>query len=144
MLVFDKVNMNCLYLKIGIILSFTLAVIAVVIRSIWQIVVIPTSGTVIIFIPLIFTLLGANALVVYLTIKPSRQKLEHLWVVIGITVVVTAGLVAGVSHFAHFIFSPQADPPLSKVIGFFVLSSSLTAYLLFIWFIWSFRRNRES
>jgi len=144
MLVFDKVNMNCLYLKIGIILSFTLAVIAVVIRSIWQIVVIPTSGTVIIFIPLIFTLLGANALVVYLTIKPSRRKLEHLWVVIGITVVVTAGLVAGVSHFAHFIFSSEADPLLSKVIGFFVLSSSLTAYLLFIWFIWSFRRNRES
>ena len=136
--------MNYLYLKIGIILSFTLAVIAVVIRSIWQIVVIPTSGTVIIFIPLIFTLLGANALCAYLTIRPSRQKLEHLWVVIGITVVVTAGLVAGVSHFVHFIFSPEADPPLSKVIGAFVLLSSLTAYLLFIWFIWSFRRNRES
>lgn len=144
MLVFDKVNMNYLYLKIGIILSFTFAVIAVVIRSIWQIVVFPTSGTVIIFIPLIFTLLGANALVAYLTIKPGRQKLKHLSVVIGITVVVTAGLVAGVSHFAHFIFSPEADPPLSKIIGAFVLLSSLTAYLLFIWFIWSFRRNRES
>jgi hypothetical protein len=144
MLVFDRVIMNYLYLKIGIILSFTLAVIAVVIRSIWQIVAIPTSGTVIIFIPLIFTLLGADALVAYLTIKPGRQKLEHLWVVIGLTVVFTAGLVAGVSHFVHFIFSSQADPPLSKVIGFFVLSSSLTAYLLFIWFIWSFRRNRES
>ena len=136
--------MNYSYLKVGIVLSFTLAVIAVVIRSIWQIVAIPTSGTVIIFIPLIFTLLGANGLVAYLTIKPSRRKLEHLWVVIGITLVFTAGLVAGVSHFVHFIFSSQADPPLSKVIGFFVLSSSLTAYLIFIWFIWSFRRNRES
>jgi hypothetical protein len=136
--------MNYSYLKVGIILSFTLAVIAVVIRSIWQIVVIPTSGTVIIFIPLIFTLLGANALVTYLTIRPSRQKLEHLWVVIGLTAVFTAGVVAGVSHFVHFIFSPEADPLLSKIIGFFVLSSSLTAYLLFIWFIWSFRRNRES
>ena len=144
MLVFGKVNMNYLYLKIGIILSFTLAVIAVVIRAVWQIVVIPTSGTVIIFIPLIFALLGANALVAYLTIKPGRQKLKHLPVVIGITVVVTAGLFAGVSYFAHFIFSPEADPPLSKIIGAFVLLSSLTAYLLFIWFIWSFRRNRDS
>ena len=144
MLVFDRIIMNYLYLKIGIILSFALAVVAVVIRSIWQIVVFPTSGTVIIFVPLIFTLLGANALVAYLTIKSGRQKLKHLWVVIGLTVVFTAGLVAGVSHFTHFIFSTEADPPLSKVISAFVLSSSLTAYLLFIWFIWSFRRNRES
>lgn len=136
--------MNCSYLKIGIIASFTLAVIAVVIRAVWQIVAIPTPGTMVIFIPLIFTLLGANALVAYLTIKPGLQKLKQLPVVIGITAVVTAGLVAGVSHFAHFIPSPEAVLPLSKIIGILVVLSSLIAYLLFLWFIWSFRKNRES
>jgi len=136
--------MNCSYLKIGIIASFTLAVIAVVTRAVWQIVVIPTPGTMAIFIPLIFTLLGANALVAYLTIKPGLQKLKQLPVVIGITAVVTAGLVAGVSHFAHFIPSPEAALPLSKIIGILVVLSSLIAYLLLLWFIWSFWKNRES
>lgn len=136
--------MNYSYLKIGIIASFTLAVIAVVIRAVWQIVVIPTPGTMVIFIPLIFTLLGANALVAYLTIKPGLQKLKQLPVVIGITAVATAGFVAGVSHFAHFIPSPEAAPPLSKIIGILVVLSSLIAYLLLLWFIWSFWKNRES
>ena len=49
--------MKTSYLKIWIILSVILAVTAVIIRSIWQIVVIPTSGTMLIFIPLILALL---------------------------------------------------------------------------------------
>lgn len=134
--------MNYLYLKTGIIVSFTLAVIAIIIRSIWQIVVIPTSGTMVIFIPLILTLLGADALVIYLTVRPSLKKLGHPAVAIGLTLVFTAGLVAGVSHFAHFIPSPEADPLLSKIIGFLVLSSSLTAYLIVIWLIWHFWKSR--
>jgi len=135
--------MNYSYFKIGIIVSFTLAVTAVVIRAIWQIVVIPTTGTMVIFIPLIFTLLGADAIVVYFVLKPSLQKLRNLPVVIAITVVLTAGLVAGVSHFAHFIPSPEADPLLSKIIGAFVLLSSLTAYMLLLWLIWSFWKGRK-
>ena len=130
--------MNYSYLKAGIIVSFTLAVIAIIIRSIWQIVVIPTSGTMVIFIPLILTLLGADALVIHLTVRPSLRKLRNPAVLIGITLVLTAGLVAGVSHFAHFIPSPGAAPLLSKIIGYLVLLSSLTAYLLLLWLIWSF------
>lgn len=129
--------MNCSFFRGGIIISFTLAVIAVVIRAVWQIVVIPTAGTVVIFIPLILTLLGADALVIYLVVKPSLNKLRNLLVVIGVTLVLTAGLVAGVSHFVHFIPSPEADPLLSKIIGFLVLSSSLIAYILILWLLWS-------
>ena len=134
--------MNYSYLKTGIIASFTLTVIAVVIRAVWQILLIPTLGTTVIFIPLIFTLLGANVLVAYLTVKPSSQKLKRLPVVIGITAVVTAGLVAVVSHFANFIPSPEAAAPLSKIIATLLLLSSLIAYLLLLWFIWSFWKNR--
>ena len=133
--------MNCSFFRIGIIISFTLAVIAVVIRAVWQIVVIPTAGTVVIFIPLILTLLGADTLVIYLVVKPSLNKLRNLLVIIGITLVLTAGLVAGVSHFMHFITSPEADPLLSKIIGFLVLFSSLIAYILILWLLWSFWKH---
>jgi len=126
-------------LKIWFVITFTLAVIAIVIRSIWQIVVIPTPGTMLIFIPLIMALLGANSLFAYLVIKP--EKLKSRWFAAGITVVLTAGLLAGVTHFVRFIISPQADPTLSKVISAFVLSSSVSAYFLLIYIVWSLRRR---
>ena len=133
--------MKYLYPKIGIIVSLTLAFGAVIIRSIWQIVAIPTAGTMTIFIPLIFTLLGANILLAYFTIKPSLQKLKNMGVVIGITLVLTAGLVASVTHYIHFIPSPEAAPLLSKIIGTFIILASIIGYPVLLWFIWSFRKK---
>ncbi len=131
--------MNYSRLKSWFIVTFTLAVIAIVIRAIWQIVVIPTPGTMLIFIPLILALIGANALFVYLVIRP--EKLKSRWFATGMTVVLTAGLLAGVTHFVRFIISPLADHYLCKVIGAFVLSSSVSAYFLLIYAIWSLRRT---
>jgi hypothetical protein len=126
-------------LKVWSIVTFTLAVIAIVIRAIWQIVVITTPGTMLIFIPLILALIGADALFAYLVIRP--EKMKSRWFAAGITVALTAGLLAGVTHFVRFIISPQADPTLSKVIGAFVLSSSVSAYFIIIYIIWSHRRT---
>jgi hypothetical protein len=134
--------MNYARLKIWFIVTFSLAVIAIVIRSIWQIVDIPTPGTKLIFIPLILALLGADALFAYLVIRP--EKLRSGWFAAGITIVLTAGLLAGVTHFVRFITSHQADPTLSKVIGAFVLSSSVSAYFMVIYIVWSLRRVRRN
>ena len=132
--------MNYSRLKIWFIVTFTFAVIAVVIRSVWQIVVIPTVGTMLIFIPLSLALMGMDALFAYLIINP--QKLRTRPFLIGITVALTAGLLAGVTHFVRFIISPEAEPVLSKIIGFDVLLSSTSAYLMVVWFIWSLRARR--
>jgi hypothetical protein len=134
-------TMNYSRFKIWFILTFTFAVIAVVIRAIWQIVVIPTGGTMLIFIPLSLALLGLNALFAYLVINP--QKLRTLPYLTGVTVALTAGLLAGVTHFVRFIISSQADPVLSKIIGGFVLLSSVSAYFMVIWLIWSLRKADE-
>jgi hypothetical protein len=133
--------MNYSRLKIWFIVTFSFAVIAVVIRSIWQIVVIPTGGTMLIFIPLSLALLGMNALFAYLVINP--HKLRTMPFLTGVTVALTAGLLAGVTHFVRFIISPLAEPALCKVIGVFVLLSSIGAYLIVIFFIWSLRRTGE-
>jgi hypothetical protein len=93
--------MNYTRLKIWFIVTFTLAVIAIVIRAIWQIVVIPTPGTMLIFIPLILALLGMDALFAYLTMKP--EKLRSRPFAAGVTIALTAGLLAGVTHFVRFI-----------------------------------------
>ncbi len=128
-----------LKLRIWFAVTITLTVTGIVIRSIWQIAVIPTAGTFRIFIPLILALLGLNAVIIYLTVKP--QKLKSLPIVIGITVVATVGLIAGVSHFVHFIISPEAAPVLSKIVSAFVILPSLSAYLLLLYFFWSLRKR---
>ncbi len=120
-------------------MTITIVATGIVIRSVWQIVVIPTAGTFRIFIPLILALLGLNAVIIYLTIKP--QKLKSLPIVIGIIVVATVGLITGVTHFVHFIVSPEAAPVLSKIISAFIILPSLSAYLLLLYFFWSLRKS---
>jgi hypothetical protein len=131
--------MNNTRLKIWFFVTFSLAVIAIVIRSIWQITSIPTAGTMLIFIPLILALIGADVLFAYLLIRP--EKLKSGWFATGVTVVLTAGLLAGVTHFVRFIISPRADPVLSKIISAFVLSSSVSAYSIIIFIVWALRRK---
>ena len=125
-------------LRIWFIVTFTLAVLAIVIRAIWQIVVIPTLATMLIFVPLILAILGMNALFAYLVVNP--QKLRGLPFLTGITVALTAGLLAGVVHFVRFIISPLAEHFLCKIIGFLVVLSSISAYLLVLRIIWSLRK----
>ena len=133
--------MNYSRLKVWFIVTFTIVVIAIVIRAIWQIIVIPTPGTMLIFIPLILALLGMNALFAYLVVNP--QKLRGLPFLIGVTAALTAGLLAGVTHFVRFIISPEAEPILSKVIGSCVVLSSTSAYLMVLWLIWSLRKAKR-
>jgi hypothetical protein len=129
-------------LKIWFIITFTLAVAAIVTRSIWQIVDITTVGTMLIFIPLILALLGADALFAYLMVRP--EKMKSMWFATGLTVILTAGLLAGITHFVRFIISPQADPFLSKVISALVLSSSVSAYSIIIYIVWASRRTGKN
>ena len=133
--------MNYTRLRIWFIITFTLAVIAIVIRAIWQIVVIPTPSTMLIFIPLIAALIGMNTLFAYFVIYP--EKLRSMPFITGVTSALTAGLVAGVTHFIRFIISPEADPFWSKVIGWLIVLSSISAYLLILNIIWSFRKKKS-
>ena len=132
--------MNQTHRRTWFIITFTLAALAIIIRSIWQIVVIPTPGTMLIFIPLIIGMLGADILFAYLVVKP--EKFRSVPFLTGITVVLTAGLIAGVTHFVRFIISPVADPFWSKVVGWLVLASSVSAYFLLLNFLWSLRKTR--
>jgi len=133
--------MNYTRFKILLVLSITLALMAVVIRAIWQIVDIPTPNTMIIFIPLILALLGGNAFLAYIAFNP--QKIRSLPVVIGLTLALTAGLVAGVKHYINYIPSPEATLLLSKIVATLIVLGSVGIYLLVLWLLWSFwKRGR--
>ena len=125
-------------LRIWFIATFTLAVIALVMRCLWQIVVIPTPGTVLVFLPIIIALLGSEAAVIYVVRKP--EKVKSLPFVISLTLAATAGLVAVVAHFTRFIGTPEAEPVLSKVISSLLTAATINLYLIIIYLVWSMRR----
>ena len=131
--------MNWSCLRIWLIATFTITITGIAIRAIWQIVAIPTPDTMLIFIPLTVSLLGVNVFFAYLIFNP--QKLKSLPFIIGITAALTAGLIAGVTHFVRFIISPEAEPALSKIVSSFILLSSVSAYLLILRLIWSSRKR---
>ena len=109
-------------------------------RAIWQIVVIPTTGTMLIFIPLIVALLGMNALFAYLVLNP--RKFKGVPFLTGVTIALTAGLLAGVTHFVRFIISPDAEHILCKIIGSLVVLASISIYAIILYIIWSLRKGR--
>lgn len=130
------------YLKIWASITITVAIAAVVIRSIWQIVDIPTSGTMLIFIPLIIAMLGADVL--FISIFANPQRIKSPFFLIVITIAIIGGLTAGVTHFVNFIISPLADPFWSKVIAVCILTSGFSASVLVLRVLWSHRKTGGS
>jgi len=134
--------MNYKHFKIWTIATLTLAVICTLIRSFWQIAVIPTADMMVIFVPVIVGLIFGTALFIYIAVQP--QRIRSLFFLILISVAVTGGLVAGLIHFVNFITSSEGEPVLSKVISSCFLIAGLSAYSLILCFLWSLRKTRES
>lgn len=126
-------------LKLWIIITFSLAIIAVVIRAIWQIVVIPTAGTVLVFLPFIAALLVMEAVIIYLVIDPRRFRSRPF--ALGLTTGLSAGILSGIAHYVRFIVSPEAEPFFSKVIASMVIMASVVGYIVALYVIWSLRKS---
>ena len=134
--------MNRSHLKIWAIATVTLGITTVIIRAVWQIVVIPTTGTMLIFLPIIVAMLGIGSLFAYLILKP--EKMRSLPFIIGVSVVLTAGLIAGIFHYANFIGSPRAEHFLSKIISSMILFGCVNGFAIVLAVIWSPRKAKEN
>lgn len=130
------------HLKIWAIATMLIGVTTVVIRAIWQIVVIPTSGTMLIFLPIIVAMLLLGALFTYLVLKP--EKMRSLPFTIGVSALLIAGLAAGIFHYANFIGSENARHWLSKVIATLILFGCINGFSIVLAIIWSRRKAREN
>jgi len=71
------------------------------------------------------------------------QKIRSLPVVIGLSLALTAGLVAGGKHYINYIPSPEAQWLLSKIMATMIVLSSVSVYVLLLWLLWSYwKRGR--
>ncbi|MFC2017381.1 hypothetical protein ACFLUD_03090 [Chloroflexota bacterium] len=136
--------MSRLPLRTWMMASITLALAAVVVRLVWELIPLTSTGTLAVIIPLILVIIGIYTLLFYLTINPSPKKLKSLPVLTGITVIVTAALISGIIHFIRFVPSPEAASPLSVIIASLLLVSGTSAYLLVMRVIWSIWKAGKS
>jgi len=135
--------MKYLPLKIRLILAITLALSALIIRLVWEIVYGPPAASLVLIILVIVAFLGIYVLFIYFTIKPNMKKLTSLPVGIAVTVMATAGLIGGIIHFIRYVPSPEATEPLSVVIATLFLLAGSSAYFLLLWVIWSIWKTRK-
>jgi len=135
--------MKYLPLKIWLIVAITLALSALIIRLVWEIVYGPPAASLVLIILVIVAFLGIYVLFIYFTIKPNMKKLTSLPVGIAVTVMATAGLIGGIIHFIRYVPSPEATEPLSVVIATLFLLAGSSAYFLLLWVIWSIWKTRK-
>ena len=133
--------MKYLPLRIWLIVVITLAISAVIIRLIWEIVYSPPTASLSLIILVMLALLGIYVLFIYFTIKPNLKKLTSLPVGIVVTVMATVGLIGGIIHFIRYVPSPEATEPPSVVIATLFLLAGTSAYFLLLWIIWKTRKG---
>ncbi len=135
--------MNRLYLRLWVIVSITLALSAAMVRLVWELTETMPAGSLAIVILLIVAVLGVYALLLYLTIKPSRKKLKSLPVAISATLILTGAIAGSIIHYIRFVPSPGASSIRSLAIASLLLAAGVSIYFMLLWVIWSLRRKRK-
>jgi hypothetical protein len=133
--------MKSLYLRIWAIVALTLALGAAITRLAWSITKANHAGILAIIILLMVAILASYALLLYITIKPSRKKLKSLPVAILATVMAGGGIIGCVIHFIRFVPSSNASSFLSILIASLLLASSAAICGLILWVVWRFRKG---
>ncbi|MBA7712066.1 hypothetical protein ES703_121035 [subsurface metagenome] len=126
--------MNYLLFKVWVIVALTLALGAVIVRLVWEVIV--AAPSLVVIISVMFAALSIYALLLYLIIKLSLKKLKSLPVRIWVSVTVTAAIISAVVHYIRFVPSPEATSPLSIIIASLLLAASISIYLLVLWALW--------
>ncbi len=134
--------MSHLPLRIWFMVTFTLALGAVIVRLAWEITYTTPVASLAVVTLVILVTVGIYALVLYLFIKPSLKKLKSLPVGIGVIGIFTAGLIGSIVHFIRFVSSPETATPLSKIIAILLLMAAISGYILILWVIWSIWKSR--
>lgn len=124
-----------LRLRIWFLVVLSLSLGAVVIRLVWELTLSTSPPSLWVVSLVILTIVGINALVLYLLISPSLKKLKSRLVGVWIIAIFTVGLLGTVWHYIRFVPSPEAWAPLSVAIATMLTLAALGGYILVIWII---------
>jgi hypothetical protein len=135
--------MKHLTLRIWSLVTLTPVIVAIIIRIIWELMVNPSTGGLIMSIIVILELLGLYALIGYFILKPNLKMLTSLSIGIGVAIMTTGGLIGGIIHFTRFVLSSEAGLPWRLVIALLYLLAGTSAYLVLRWIICSNWESRK-
>jgi len=128
-------------LRIWAVVPLTLIFSAATVRLAWNIPYsVATISKVILALSIAVTLICYTFILRLLT-SPGWEKLKSRPVRIGITAVVTGGLVALTLHTIRFLPSPEAAHILSKVLAILLLAALISVYPIILRFIWTAWKN---
>ena len=123
-------------IRFWIILTFTPAIAALVIRLLWAAQTAYALGTWIIIILLIGAVLGLYAAILYFTFNPDLKKLQSPPFKILFSAVLVSLIIVSIIHFYRFVPSPEANMPISVPMAIMILISELSGGTLLLYLIW--------
>jgi hypothetical protein len=123
-------------IRFWIILTFTPAIAALVIRLLWATRTAYAIGTWIIIILLIAAVLGLYIAILYFTFNPDPEKLQSPPVKILLSGILVALGIISVIHFYRFAPSPEANLPISVPMAIMLLISELSGCTLMLYLLW--------
>ncbi|MDD3677912.1 MAG: hypothetical protein WCX07_02340 [Dehalococcoidales bacterium] len=123
-------------IRAWIILTFTPAIAALVMRLIWEAQLAYALGTWIIIILLIAAVLGLYAAILYFTFNPDFSKLQSQPFKILFSVILIALIIVSAIHFYRFVPSPEANMPISVPMAIMILISELSGCTLLLYLLW--------
>ncbi|MEE8420722.1 MAG: hypothetical protein V3R92_04615 [Dehalococcoidales bacterium] len=131
-------------LKIWFLLTLGAVLAAALIRLIWEVVVNPSTGGMIITVLISLVILGGYALIGYFIFRPDPKKLTSLPVIIGVMLIGASAVIGSFIHFFRFYLSPQFGWPWSLVIALLYLFAVTSVNFLTLWIIWVYRKSRQT
>jgi hypothetical protein len=131
-----------LLLRIWFLVVLSLSLGAVVIRLIWEITMTTSPASLWVILLVILTVVGIYALILYLLISPSLNKLKSRRVEVGVIAIFSIGLLGTVWHYLRFVTSPEAWAPLSLVIATLLTVAAIGGYVLIFWIIWALWKGK--
>jgi hypothetical protein len=123
-------------IRFWIILTLTPALIALILRLLWEAQTAYAIGTWIIIILLILAVLGLYAAILYFIFNPNLKKLQSpLFKLLSSGILIALGIV-GVIHFYRFVPSPEANLPISIPMAIMLLISEVSGCTLLLYLLW--------
>jgi hypothetical protein len=123
-------------IRVWIILTFTPAIAALVLRLLWAAQTAYALGTWIIIILLIGAVLGLYSAILYFTFNPDLKKLQSPPFKILFSAVLVALIIVSIIHFYRFVPSPEANMPISVPMAIMILISELSGGTLLLYLLW--------
>ncbi len=127
--------MNNFVIRVWLLATITPAVIALLMRVVYEAYRAVEVGTWVVTILFIIVIIAVYAFLFTLAINPDTKKLKTKFFRASVSIIGTAAIISGIVHFIRFVPSSHASLPVSVPMAILLLLAGFSAYSLTLYIL---------